>query len=77
VAVHDFLDTLKRNATIDPNTLPHIVDFVMRPLGDFNSADSLANDEFTIPADIQISSDQAKIFFSMNFGETVRAVATL
>lgn len=71
-AITDFLDGLKRNATTDPNKLPHIVDFAMRPLGDFNSALSLANDEFTIPADIQISSDQARIFLSLNFGETVK-----
>ncbi len=76
-AVQDFLDELKRNATTDPNNLPHIVDFTIRPLKDFNSQSSIDNGEFTIPADVKISSDQEKIFFSLQIGETVRVQATL
>lgn len=76
-AVHDFLDTLKRNAKTDPNNLPHIVDFAMRPLSDFNTQTTIDNGEFTIPADVKISSDQEKIFFSLQIGETVRIQSQL
>jgi len=70
-AVFNFLDTLKRNAVTNPNALPHIVDFVIRDLGTFNSQVDIDAGQFTIPADIKISSDQEKIFLSMQIGETV------
>jgi hypothetical protein len=76
-AVHDFLDGLKKNATLDPNNLPHIVDFTMRPLADFNSQSGIDAGQFTIPADVKISSDQKQIFFSLQFGETVKVTAEL
>ncbi len=76
-AVQDFLDTLKRNASTDPNNLPHIVDFGMRPLKDFNTTQSIDDGAFTIPADVKISSDQEKIFFSLQIGETVKVTTTL
>ena len=76
-AVSEFLETLKANAKTNPNKLPHIVDFTMRPLADFNSQASIDAGEFTIPADIKISSDQKKIFFSIQIGETVRIASEL
>lgn len=76
-AVHDFLDTLRKNATVDPNNLPHIAGFTMRPLADFNSQADLDDGQFTIPADVKISSDQEKIFLSLQIGETVRVDAAL
>lgn len=76
-AVSEFLDQLKRNATTNPNALPHIVDFAFRDLKTYNSAVDLANDQFTIPADVQISSDQSKIFLSLQIGETVNPAAAL
>lgn len=76
-AVHDFLDTLKRNVKTDPNNLPHIVDFGIRPLADFNSQSDIDNGSFTIPADVKISSDQEKIFFSLQIGTTVQVTAEL
>lgn len=76
-AVQDFLDTLKKNASTDPNNLPHIVDFGIRPLADFNAQSDIDNGQFTIPADIKISSDQEKIFFSMQIGETVKVSVDL
>lgn len=75
--VHDFLDGLKRNAKRDPNSLPHIVDFSIRTLSDFNSQSDIDNGEFTIPADVKISSDQEKVFFSLQIGETVQVATTL
>ncbi len=76
-AVDGFLSQLKRNATTNPNALPHIVDYSFRDLATYNSAVDLANDQFTIPADIKISSDQAKIFFSMQIGSSVTITANL
>lgn len=76
-AVSEFLDGLKRNAKTDPNNLPHIVDFGIRPLADFNSQDSIDAGNFFIPADVKISSDQEKIFFSLQIGETVNISAQL
>lgn len=76
-AVDDFLGTLKANASRDPNRLPHIVDYAIRPLADFNDQVSIDAGEFTIPADIKLSSDQSKIFFSIQIGETVRVSADL
>lgn len=77
VAVYDFLDVLKRNASTNPNALPHIVDFSIRPLADHNTQTSIDAGEFTIPADIKISSDQSKIFFSISIGETVKVETSL
>lgn len=76
-AVDEFLDGLKKNAKTNPNALPHIVDYTMRDLKTFNTAASIANGEFTLPADIQISPDQKKIFFSIQIGETVKVQADL
>lgn len=76
-AVTEFLDGLKLNATTDPISLPHIVDYAIRPLGDFNTQASIDAGQFTIPADIKLSSDQSKIFFSMQIGETVKVTAAL
>lgn len=76
-AVFDFLDTLRKNATVDPNNLPHIVGFVMRSLSDFNSQSDLDAGKFTIPSDVKISSDQKDIFFSLQYGETVNVTAVL
>ncbi len=70
-AVFNFLDQLKRNAKTNPNALPHIVDFTIRDLKTFNSQTDIDNGLFTIPADIKISSDQEKIFLSMQIGESV------
>ncbi len=70
-AVFNFLDQLKRNAKTNPNALPHIVDFAIRDLKTFNSQTDIDNGTFTIPADIKLSSDQQKIFISMQIGESV------
>lgn len=76
-AVFNFLDSLKRNVKTNPNALPHIVDFVIRDLGTFNSQTDIDNGQFTIPADIKLSSDQEKIFLSMQIGESVIVTPTL
>lgn len=76
-AVDTFLDGLKKNAKTNPNALPHIVDYSVRTLSDFNTQASIDAGEFTIPADIKISSDQSKIFFSIKISETVTVNATL
>lgn len=76
-AVDEFLGQLKRNAVTNPNGLAHIVDYSIPDLKTYNSAADLAQDIFTIPANIKISSDQSKIFFSMQIGESVDPTLTL
>lgn len=75
-AVDNFLSGLKKAVKTDPNNTPHIVDYDIRPLGDFNTPSSIAGGAFTIAADVQISSDQSDIFFSLNIGETVTVQTT-
>lgn len=77
VAVATFIDGLKRNATTDPNNLPHLLDGGIDDLKAFNSQDDLDAGQFTIPVSAKISSDQERIFVSMNFGESVRVQTTL
>jgi len=76
-AVQAFLEQLKTNATTDPNNLPHIVDFTIRPLADFNTTVTLAAGDFTIAADVQTSSAQERIFLSLNVGESVTVTAAV
>ncbi len=70
-AVDKFLGQLKRNATTDPNNLPHILNYAMLDVEAANSETSLDAGEFHIPIDVKTSSAQEKIFISMNFGENV------
>lgn len=76
-AVSEFLDTLAENAKTNPNRLPHILGYAMRPVAEFNPQNELDLGNFTIPADIKISSDQSKIFFSVQLGETVKIASVL
>lgn len=76
-AVTAFLDGLKRNSKTNPNALPHILDFAIRNLATANAQVDLDAGIFTIPADIKISSDQEKIFLSLQIGESVNIVAGL
>jgi phage tail sheath protein FI len=66
-----FLDGLKAAAKSDPNHSPHIVDYSIGDLSAYNSANDLANGEFTIPASVQLSSAQEKIFLLLQYGEGV------
>ncbi len=70
-AVDKFLGQLKRNATTDPNNLPHILNYAIADVEAANSQTSLDAGEFSIPIDVKTSSAQEKIFISMNFGENV------
>jgi len=76
-AVFEFLSTLKGHVKVDPNNLPHIVDFQIPTISDFNAQADLDNGLFTIPANVKVSSDQEKIFFSMQIGETVNVTTSL
>jgi hypothetical protein len=76
-AVTEFLDGLKLNAKTNPIALAHIVDYAIRPLADFNTQATIDAGEFTIPADVKLSSDQSKIFFSIQIGETVKVTPSL
>lgn len=77
IAVKDFLDQLVRNRDTDPINLPHLMAAGVEDVDSFNSAFTLAAGEFWLPFSAQISSDQEKIFLSMNYGETVTVSAGL
>lgn len=70
-AVERFMDTLKRNASRDPNHLPHILDYIVNDLSLANDNTSLAAGEFAVPLSVKISASMAKIFFLLQIGETV------
>lgn len=76
-AVDTFLGNLKKNSVTNPNALPHIMDFAIRDIATFNSQVDLDAGIFTIPADIKLSSDQEKIFISMQIGESVNVTPAL
>ncbi len=76
-AVEAFLSGLKKNSVTNPNALPHIMDYSIRDLATFNSQVDLDAGQFTIPADIKISSDQEKIFISLQIGESVNITTSL
>lgn len=76
-AVEEFMGGLKRNATTDPNNLPHVLDFDIGDLAAVNNQTDLDNGEFTIPLDAKISSSQEKIFLSLQYGESVKITANL
>lgn len=76
-AVQDFGEQLVRNSKTDPINLPHLMAFGVDDVSSFNSALTLAAGEFWLPFSAQVSSDQEKIFLSMNHGETVTVSAQL
>lgn len=72
IAVDNFLSKLKKAAAVDPAHNTHILDYAIDNVSAFNAQDDLNAGEFTIPASVQISPSQAKIFLSLQFGETVK-----
>lgn len=66
-----FLGQLKQNATINPAFLPFILNYAILPTSASNSANSLANGDFTVATQIQLASSMERIYLSMQFGETV------
>lgn len=76
-AVAEFGEGLVAAKDVDPNNNPHLLWFQIDDLKAFNSQASLDSGEFTIPASAKVSSDQEKIFLSLNYGETVEATVDL
>ncbi len=70
-AVTAFLSVLKGNATTDPNNLPHILDFSIPNVSQFNPQTQLDAGIFVLPQNIKLSSAQSQIFMSLQIGETV------
>lgn len=76
-AVQEFLNQLKANASNKSvNLLTHIADFDMADPASVNSQASIDQGEYTIGADVKVSSDQEKIFFLLNYGENVNPTAS-
>ena len=76
-AVEDFMAGLKAAKNTDPNHLPHVLDYFMNDVNAANSFSDLQAGNFTIPLDVTISASQAKIFLSLNYGETVKVSVQL
>lgn len=77
IAVKNFLDQLVRNRDTDPINLPHLQDAGIDDVSAFNTPTTLEDGEFWLPFTAQVSSDQSRIFLSMNFGETAVVSAQL
>lgn len=76
-AVKEFLQELKTaGASKNVNLLTHIADFAMADPSAMNSQASLDAGEYTIGADVKVSSDQEKIFLMLNYGENVNPTAS-
>jgi hypothetical protein len=70
------MEVLKKNATRNPNNLPHVVDYSIADLAAANPTASLAAGNFYIPLEVQTSSAMERIFLSIRFGEGVEVTAS-
>lgn len=75
-AVTDFLSGLKANKDIDPNNSPYILDYSITPVATSNSQSSLDQGNFIVEANVKLGSSMERIFFSVQYGETVRVTAS-
>jgi hypothetical protein len=71
-AVDTFLSGLKRNQNNNPNFTPHILDYEMLDLGSANTQVSLDAGDFFVPVKVKTSAGMERIFFQIQFGETVQ-----
>lgn len=72
----DFIENLVLNASKDPINLPHLMDGAVTSIAAANSATDLANGEFSVPIEAQTSPGMEKIFFVLNYGESVTVTQT-
>lgn len=75
MAIDRFGRGLKAAQNTDPNHTPHLLDWRMRNLASFNTANDLNAGKFTVPADAKTSPAMEQIFFSVQYGETVEITA--
>jgi len=71
-ALDSFMNGLKRNRKNDPNHNPHVIDYEIQSIADFNTVDSLQSGQFIVPLKVTTSAGMEQIFLSMEFGETVK-----
>jgi len=74
VPIVAMLDTLKRNASRDPNHTPHIVDYALIPREVSNTASDIANGNYTIASSVQTSKGMERIIQAFSYGPTVTVV---
>lgn len=70
-ALDAFMSRLKKNQDSDPNHTPHVVDYAISNLSAVNTADEIAEGNYTIPLDVRTSSGIEHLFLSIRFGEGV------
>jgi phage tail sheath protein FI len=70
IGLTSFMSGLKRAQFNDPNHNTHVVDFVVQPIEETNTAEDIAAGEVNIDLDTQFSSGMDKIFLRIKGGET-------
>ena len=70
-ALDAFMSGLKRNANVDPNHRPHVIDYQISNLAAVNSQTDTGNGLFVVPLDVQTSAGIEKLFLSIRYGEQV------
>jgi uncharacterized protein len=72
-----FLGSLKANSKNENAAFtPYILDYAIKSIASSNTPTSLANDNFTVAADVQTGSQMSRIYLSLNAGPTVTISAT-
>jgi hypothetical protein len=71
-----FLSILKNNATVNPATLPYILDFLILPAASANTPAGIAAGGYNVAANVQIGANMSRISLSMQYGESVVVSAT-
>lgn len=71
-AVQQFMAVLKANAERNPVGLEHIKDWGWGDFSQANLAADIENGDYTLPLDVQTSSQLERIFLSLQYGENVQ-----
>jgi hypothetical protein len=69
--VDNFMGALKKAKDTNPNKLPHVLDYVIPELSEFNAPADLQSGTFTVPIDWQDSSGIERLIYSVRHGEGV------
>ncbi len=65
IAVDNFMSTMKNNQKLDPNHLPHVLNYELQPDSSANDATSIGAGEYHVPLAVDLSPDIEKLFLSV------------
>lgn len=74
-SANSFLGVLKNNATVNPASLPYILDYAVLPTNSSNTAATIAAGQFNVAAQIRLGSPMSQLSLSMQFGAGVTIAA--